>query len=297
MTTTHIHQQRMTGIVLLSATAILASFGGVLIKQISWNAMAIAGIRSALALPLLLIVLRRSHVTWSAAQVGAAICYAATLISFVIATKLTTAANAILLQYTAPIYVAMFSVWLLGERVSRFDWLVIIMVVLGIALFFLDKLTLGNIWGNITAIVCGIFYAFFILLMRKQKNSFPLGSVVLGHFLTALVCVPFMFDSLPDAYGWGCLILMGIFQLGLASLLLAVAIKRVTALEGILIPTTETILNPLWVFIFVGEEPGRWALLGGAVVIGSIVVRSFKVTHGNLVDTVPPGVEGCSDAK
>ena len=190
MTTTHTQHERMTGIILLSITAILASFGGMLIKQVSWNPMAIAGVRSALTLPLLLIIFRRSHLTWSVVQVGAAICYAGTLITFVIATKLTTAANTILLQYTAPIYVAMFSAWLLGEHVSRFDWLMIIMVVLGIALFFLDKLTLGNIWGNITAIICGFFYPFLSCLCENKRIVFPLALCSWGIFSLPLsVCL------------------------------------------------------------------------------------------------------------
>ena len=235
--------------------------------------MAIAGVRSAIAVLVLLAVLHRPRITWSFAQVGAAIAYVGSTVLFVVATKLTTAANAILLQYTAPIYIALFGAWFLGERATWFDWITIFVVMGGMVLFFLDELTTGGFWGNVCAISSGVTFASFILFMRKQKSDSPLESVLLGNILTALVGLPFMFKTMPTAASWVGLILLGVFQLGLSHVLYATAIKHITALEAILISVIEPILNPLWVLLVLGEAPGPWAFLGGFVVLVSVTVR------------------------
>jgi drug/metabolite transporter (DMT)-like permease len=265
--------KRYKAIGFLIATSILWSSGGLLLKMISWNPIAIAGMRSAIAAIVLLAFLRRPHMTWSSAQIGGAIAYTVTVILFVSANKLTTAANAILLQYTSPIYVALFGAWFLRERATRLDWVIILVVMGGMVLFFLDDLTTGGFWGNVCAISSGATFACFVLFMRKQKNDSPVESVLLGNILTALVGFPFMFEAMPNASGWIGLVLLGVFQLGLSHALYATAIKHVTALEAILIPVIEPILNPLWVFLIVGETPGPWAFLGGFIILFSVTVR------------------------
>ena len=265
--------ERYKAIGFLIVTAILWSSGGLLIKWVSWNPIAIAGARSAIAVLVLLAVLRRPHLTWSFAQIGGAIAYAASVILFVSATKLTTAANAILLQYTAPIYIALFGAWFLGERATRLDWITIFVVIGGMVLFFLDDLTTGGFWGNVCAISSGVTFASFILFMRKQKSDSPLESVLLGNILTALIGFPFMFEAMPSASSWVGLMLSGVLQLGLSHVLYATAIKHVTALEAILISVIEPILNPVWVLLIMGETPGPWALLGGFIVLVSVTIR------------------------
>jgi len=265
--------ERYKAIGFLVVTAILWSSGGLLIKWISWNPIAIAGTRSAIAALVLLVVLRRPHLTWSSTQIGGAIAYAVTVILFVSANKLTSAANAILLQYTAPIYTALFGAWFLGERATWLDWITIFAVIGGMVLFFLDDVTIGGFWGNVCAISSGVTFACFVLFMRKQKNDSPLESVLLGNILTALVGFPFMFEAMPSASSWVGLILSGVFQLGLSHALYATAIKHVTALEAILISVVEPILNPLWVLLIMGEVPGPWALLGGFIVLVSVTIR------------------------
>ena len=265
--------KRYKAIGFLIVTSILWSSGGLLLKMISWNPIAIAGMRSAIAAIVLLAFLRRPHMTWSSAQIGAAIAYTVTVILFVSANKLTTAANAILLQYTSPIYVALFGAWFLRERATRLDWVIILVVMGGMVLFFLDDLTIGGFWGNVCAISSGVTFACFVLFMRKQKDDSPVESVLLGNILTALVGFPFMFEAMPNASGWIGLVLLGVFQLGLSHALYATAIKHVTALEAILIPVIEPILNPLWVFLIVGETPGPWAFLGGFIILFSVTVR------------------------
>jgi drug/metabolite transporter (DMT)-like permease len=260
-------------VLFLIIAAVLWSSGGLLIKAVAWNPLAIAGTRSAIAALVILAFRRRVRLNWSFAQIGGAVCYAATVILFVLANKWTTAANAILLQYTAPIYVAVLSYWFLRERISKWDVVAIAATIGGMILFFLDNLSRGGILGNFIAILSGIAFAGTALFLRKQKDSSPLGSVFLGNIVAFLIGIPFMLQSSPGAIGWLELILLGIFQLGCSYILYAEALKYVTALEGILIPIIEPILNPIWVFLLLGEKPGEWAVVGGIIVLLSITLR------------------------
>lgn len=245
------------------------------IKLVDWNPVAIAGVRGLISMFVLLAYVRHPRFNWSFPQIGGAVTFAFTVTLFVVATKLTTAANAILLQYTAPIYVAFLGAWFLGERARWFDWFTIFVVMGGMALFFLDHVTPGNLLGNGFAILSGISFACLVLFLRKQKNESPIGSIMLGNLLTGLVGLPFMFDSMPGALSWAGLLFLGVVQLGLSYVLYSEAIRHVTALEAILIPGIEPILNPIWVFLILGERPGKWALIGGFIVLISVTLRSL----------------------
>ncbi len=260
---------------LLLATAVLWSFGGVLIKSVDWNPMAIAGMRSAIAFPLLLIVFRGWRIRWGWTHVIGAVFYAATVIMFVISNRMTTAANAILLQYTAPVYVALAGAWLLGERARWIDWAAIAAAIGGMALFFLDELTFESFRGSVLSLVNGVTFALLIVMMRKQKDRSPEGSVILGNVLAALVCLAWMFDGVPGATNWMVLGVLGLFQIGLAYVCFSYAIRRATALQGIMIPLIEPVLNPIWVFLVIGEKPGPWAVPGGVIVVLSVAGRAL----------------------
>ena len=255
------------------AAATLWSSGGLFIKLVSWNPIAIAGVRSFIAFLVISAFLRRPNFTWSFAQIAGAIAYCMTVTLFVTATKLTTAANAILLQYTAPVYVALLSAWLLKEETRWFDWMIILLVIGGTGLFFLDHLTTGNLMGNGCAILSGISLSFLFVFLRKQKDESPLGSVLLGNLLAGLIGLPFAFESMPGPMSWLGLTFLGVVQLGLSYVLYSKAIKHVTALEAILISGIEPILNPIWVFLMLGEIPGEWALVGGLIVFISVTAR------------------------
>ncbi|MCR4435508.1 MAG: EamA family transporter [Clostridiales bacterium] len=270
-----------TAILLLVGTALLWSSGGVLIKLVSWNPIAIAGMRSAISALFLLILIRKPRFTWSFPQIAGALSYAATVTLFVSATKMTTAANAILLQYTAPIYVAVLGVWLLKEKIKIVDSITIVFTMGGMVLFFMDNLSIGGMTGNILAVFSGISFALLFIFSRMQKDGSPIETILLGNIITAVVSIPFMFGSMPGASSWLGLILLGVFQLGLAYVLYSIAIKQVTALEAILTSTLEPILNPIWVFLFLGEIPGPWALTGGSIVLVSITARSIITTLQN----------------
>ena len=176
--------------VLLLFNRRLMEFGGLLIKLVNWSAMAIAGMRSAIAAVVLWVYLRRPRFDWSFAQLGGAAAYSSTVVLFVLANKMTTAANAIILQYTAPIYVALFGSWFLGERATKGDWLTILTVMGGMALFFLDDLSPGNFYGNLLAILSGMSFAAMVLFLRKQKTGSPLESVL--DIITAGLGYPFI---------------------------------------------------------------------------------------------------------
>jgi len=274
---------RSTSFIYLVITAILWSLGGVLIKLVDWNPIAIAGSRSAIAAIVMLIYLRKPRLTWSIDQLLAAFFYAGVVILFVMANKFTTAANAILLQYSAPVYVALLGSWLLKEKANRYDWLTIGLVFSGMILFFLDELDFGNLLGNIFAILSGISFAFMIVFLRRQKKSSTTESVFLGNIFAALFSLPFMTEPLPSLSGFLGIILLGIVQLGISYILYSIAIKHVTALEAILVPVLEPILNPVWVFIATKETPGKWAILGGTVILCSVTCRyAFPVINKKL---------------
>ena len=266
---------RTQAILLLIASAVLWSSAGVLIKWVSLPALSVAGFRSAIALPVLLLFFGRRAVDFSAAQLIGGVCYAATVTLFVSATKLTTSGNAILLQYTAPVYVALLSGWLLHERTKWFDWAAIAAVLCGMALFFLDRLSAGGMTGNILAILAGFSFACLIIAMRRQKEASPAGSAILGNLLTVLICLPWMVQSTPGGMDWIGLLLLGVFQIGLSYACYSTAIRNVTAMEAILIPVLEPILNPLWTLLWMGERIGPWAMLGGAVVVLAVLFRGF----------------------
>ena len=276
-------RHRLIPPILLLTAALLWSLGGVLIKSIDWHPMAIAGARSAIAIPVILACIGRPRFSFSQAQIGGAIGYAATVVLFVFATRMTTAANAIFLQYTAPIYVALIGRWYLRERALAIDWLVIAVALGGIALFFIDRLSASGFWGNIIALGSGLAFASVAVFLRKEKAGSPVASIILGNIIVALASVPFLFAK-PFARGdsWK-LFVLGAVQLGFPYVLYAAAIKQVTALEAALIPFIEPILNPLWVMLALGERPGNWAIVGATLVIGAVLLRATLMIRGHKI--------------
>jgi len=282
-------QRRFLPPFLLLSAALCWSLGGVLIKSIDWPPMAIAAGRSAIAIPMILFCIGRPRFTFSRVQIGGALGYAGTVVLFVFATRMTTAANAIFLQYTAPIYVALIGRWYLGERASQIDWLVIAVALAGIGLFFLDRLTVAGLWGNIIALGSGLAFASVALFLRKEKAGSPVASIVLGNVIVALAGLPFMFQapSLGQDGLWR-LVLLGTVQLGLPYVLYATAIKQVSALEATIIPLLEPVLNPLWVMLALGERPGPWAIVGGLLVLSAVLGRGVMMMRTRPPMISPP---------
>ncbi|EIW19227.1 MULTISPECIES: DMT family transporter [Pelosinus] len=257
----------------MALAAILWSAGGFLIKGIDWHPMSISGGRSLIAALVIGFAFRKENLSFSKSQWAGAVAYCACVTLFVVATKLTTAANAILLQYTAPIYVALLSGWLLGENVTRRDWFTILIVCCGMIFFFLDKVTAGGTLGNLFAIGSGITFALFILFMRMQKEASPYGSVLLGNLLTFAISLPFWSNNVIDAASITGITVLGVFQLGISYVLYSYAIRHVEALKATLITSIEPILNPIWVFLFFREQPGLYSMIGGFIVLAAITMR------------------------
>lgn len=263
-------------ILYLLITAILWSTGGLLIQSIDAHPFAIAGGRSMIAGVLLWVYLRKPRFTFSKAQLAGALFYALTVILFVLANKLTSAANAILLQYTGPIHVALFSWMFLKEKVTKIDWLAIIAVIVGMCLFFMDDISTDGMLGNIVAILAGMAFAGLAISLRMQKDESPLESILLGNIVTGLFGFAWLYQSMPmNQDSMIGLLLLGIVQLGIPYILYAKAIQHVTALESILIPVLEPLLNPLWVFLASGIIPGYGACIGGVIVVTAIIGRSI----------------------
>jgi len=263
------------GVLALVITSILWSSGGVLIKLLPLSALTIAGARSAIAAVVMLLWLRRPKPIWTPAQFGSIICYALTVVLFVSATKLTSAANAIFLQYTAPIWVALLSVFITKERLTRIDVLAVLAVMAGMAVFFVERVSSGYMLGNIIAVCSGAAFAGVAMFMRAQRGVSTTESIMMGNILAAVVCIPFLepFPFQPDIIIG--LVLMGALQLGVSYIIYSWAMAHVTAIEAILITTLEPLLNPVWVAMFYGEMPSQTALIGGFIVIAAVVARNF----------------------
>lgn len=268
--------RRSTAIILLLAAALLWSTGGLLIKWVQWPMLAISGARSAIAAVFLTLAFRPGFFRLNRHLVGGATAYAACVTFFVVANKMTSAANAVLLQYTAPLHVAVFGYWFLGERPRRVDWIALAMALSGMVLFFLGKLTVEGFWGNVAALLSGVGLAWVALFLRKQKDADPVHSVILGNLMAAVIAVPVMMRGAPSMQGWIGLLLLGVFQIGTAYALFALAIRHVTALEALLISTIEPVLNPIWVLLLLGQRPGPMAVLGGIIILAAVLLRGME---------------------
>lgn len=267
--------QHSTGVLLLLAAALCWSTGGVLIKLVDLDPLALAGARSAIAAVGIWIYARRFGMRFDLTLLGGAAAYAGTVILFVVATKTTTAANAILLQYTAPVWVALLSPWMLREPISRIDWLAVIVTLGGMGVFFLEELSTEARAGNLYAVASGVFFALCILSLRFGRDGSAIGMVLVGNLLTAAVCAPFLIGDTLHTNDILPLIVLGLGQLALGYIFFSKGIARVTAIEGALIPVLEPLLNPIWVALVVKEPASVYSVVGGAIVLIAVTGRGL----------------------
>ena len=261
--------------------ALLFSSGGLMIKVVDLNPVTIVGVRGAITALVLFLYIGKPKFTWSVAQLGAALGIAGAQFFFVLATKQTTAANAVFIQFSAPIYVALLGMWLLKERVKLSDWISLVMVFLGLGFFFSGQLDTTSLWGNLNALISGICLAFFFVFMRMQKDDSPIESILLGNIICAF-CLPFIFTENPTLMDWGGLLFLGLFQMSIPFIMLSISIKVLTALEAIVIQTLEPILNPIWVFLVIGERPTPLALVGCLIVFATVCTRSVLTAREHM---------------
>jgi drug/metabolite transporter (DMT)-like permease len=262
---------RRKAILFLMLAAMLWSTSGVLVKVMDWQPMAILAGRSLFTSLVFLVYLRRIPTKWTRWKILAAVASILTQFLFVTSTKLTTAANSIFLQYTAPIYVVLLAFWFLREKPSRTDWASMGIIFLGLLLFFGDKLSTNGFYGNILAVLSGVTSAVMVVSFRAQKDGAPAESVLIASLFMAIFGFPFILKETWTVTNWLIIAYLGLFQIGLAFVFFTKAIKHIPALEANLVGTLEPILNPLWVFLFLGESMGSFALLGGLVVLAGVI--------------------------
>jgi drug/metabolite transporter (DMT)-like permease len=264
--------------------ALAWSVGGLLIKVIDLDGLPLAGARSGIAAIPIGLWLRYGPRPPGGDRVGGrltppviagSIAYAGTVILFVMATKQTTAANAILLQYTAPVWVALLSPLLLKESIGRIDVAAIALTLLGMAIFFTDDVSTTARFGDLLGIASGIFFAGCILALRYGRAGAGGWMVFYGNVLAALVGLPFLYGVSIPAGDLAPLFGLGVVQLGLGYILFMLGIRHVSAVEGGLIPVIEPILNPLWVLLAIGERPSLYSILGGGIVLLAVGGRAL----------------------
>lgn len=274
-------KNRGKAILYIIIAATLLSTGGIVLKYVDMNPMAIASSRGFISAIVVCLYLKKPNFTFSKPQVIGAFSYSFMVTGFIIANKLTTATNAIVLQFTAPIWVVIIGIWLLNEKARWYDLLSILIVSLGMVLFFIDDVGGGTLAGNIVAILSGLALAGATIGMRLQKEGSPVETTLLGHLITVLIGLPFVFGANFTLVNILGILFLGIFQLGIAYILYATAVKYLTALEVILIMFLEPILNPIWVMLIHGERPGKFALIGGIIIISTVATRSIIVNKQN----------------
>jgi drug/metabolite transporter, DME family len=272
----------------LVGAAALFSTGGAVIKGTALSAWQVAGWRSLIAAVALLWILPRARRHWHGRNVLVATVYALTLVLFVTANKLTTAADAIFLQATGPLYVLLLAPWLLKEDTSRKDLAFMLAMGAGLALIFAGAhrptaSAPNPRAGEIAGAVSGVTWGLTILGLRwigRRHAGATLNTIVMGNLLAALVCLPLSAGEQPSAREWVALLWLGVFQIAFAYALLSTAVRHVTALEASLLLLVEPVLNPVWAWLGQGEHPGAWALGGGALILAATVVRTVTESAG-----------------
>jgi len=261
---------------LLLAAAVLWSSAGAVIKLSSLDAWQLAGGRALVAAVFLAVAVPSARRRPSPGLLLVGLAYACTTVLFVLANKLTTAANAIFLQDTAPLWVLLLSPWALGERPTRGELLSVPVFGAGLALFFVDRLSPGQLTGNLVALVAGVAFAASILGLRRLGPEGP-AALVWGNLLAAAVTLPLWpLGPAAGAADLGAVVFLGVFQLGLAYLCFALGLRGTPAVEASLLVLLEPVLNPVWTYLFAGERPGPWALAGGAVILLATAWRTLQ---------------------
>lgn len=267
--------------------AALWSIAGIFIKLIPWNGFAVAGMRSLIAaftIGVYMLISRKRYIISKRTLLGGF--FAGSVYTcFAVANKLTTAANAIVLQFTCPVFIVVFSAIFLKQKITKKDFAVVVATLAGIALFFLDQLKAGYILGNFVAIAAGMFMAGMFLTVGNIDGDERFSAILNGQMFTFLVGLPFIITTKPQftLTATVCIIILGVFQLGISYILYVKATQYCPPLACCLLGALEPLLNPVWVLIFDGERPGLYALIGGAIVIVSITVWTIfgKDSHAD----------------
>lgn len=269
--------QYTKGIVATMLAALVWSTAGVLVKLLHQDAFTILFYRSLYAGLLFLAVFRKEAMHFDRRAFLISIFYAPLLICFVSSTKLTTAANAIFLQYIAPAIVLILEPKLLGTKMKRYNLVTVVACLLGLSFFLFEQKSTGHHWlGDGLALMSGFFLAGLILSLRFSNRSEQMSGILLGNLWVVLVTLPAFLKSGPATPNEHLMLaFLGFVQIGLGYLLFTYGQRRIPALEGSLISMLEPILNPIWVLIWYGEKPALWSLIGGAVILTALMARTI----------------------
>jgi drug/metabolite transporter, DME family len=279
----------------LLTAAFLFSTGGAAIKSTTWNSWQVAGARSLIAALFLAAFLPQARAIFNFRVLVAGLTYALTLITFVSSTKLTTAANAVFLQATAPIYLTLLSPLLLKERTRRAEWLTLAVILPGMALLFLaegpPQVTAPNpVLGNLLALASGIFWALTIVSLRwlNHHHIDGLTAALSGNIQVAILCALPAFllphNSTLDPQNLLPILYLGCFQVGFAYMLLTRAVRHLSAMETSLLVMLEPALNPVWTFLLHNERPAPLALAGGILILGATLAKSILKSHDDVLN-------------
>lgn len=268
--------QSRRGTLFVAAAAVLYSIGGLCIKVIPWNGMSINGGRTAIALLVIggYMAASRHPLKFNRWVLLGALAVFATNSLFSVANKLTTAANAIVLQFTSPVFIVIFTALIYKTRIRKADAAVVTLTLLGIALFFFDQLQPGYVLGNFVAIAAGMFMAGMFMAVGELEGEQRFSGILIGQCLTFLVGLPFILVTKPVFTTTATLsiLTLGVFQLGISYILYVKSSRYCPPLACCLLGAVEPLLNPVWVLIFDGEKPGIFALIGGVIVVVSITL-------------------------
>jgi len=261
---------------LLIATGLLWSMGGVFVKMSGATPLAFISLRGGVAALVFFLALRgKPNLTFSVPQIVGTIAYALNALCFVYSTTLTTAANAILLQYASPIWVAILSWLVLREKLRRFDVIVIAFILFGMWILTGGEFTSGARAGNLLAVLGGICTAILLISLRLQKDGSAYETIFLGNILAFVIGLPTMIANMPNLTEAAPIVFLGIFQIAIPYLLYTAATRRARAIDVAIIPSIEPVLSPIWVFLAVGEAPGARTLIGGAILLAAVAAKAL----------------------
>jgi drug/metabolite transporter, DME family len=267
------------------AAAFLWSTGGLFIKWTTLSGLELSFWRSFFAIFTVAFFTRREGFGLNSLTAAASILYAVLLILFVLATKATTAANAIFLQYTAPVYLLILEPLIYKEKFRARDLIIVLVCLSAMALFFLGQLRAQDVTGNIFALTSGLCFAVYFLLLRhpRAREVNRASSVIYGNTLAVILTAPWGLATLSSitAHDMVGVAYLGVIQLGVAYTLFTVGMARgVRSLDAGIVCYIEPVLNPVWVFLVLGERPSAWALLGGAIITAAVVIHMLLDARG-----------------
>lgn len=277
---------------LMSLCAFMWSIGGLFIKLLPWHPLVITGFRSLIAAAVILIYMRVKgySFTFSPKVLMAGLGLTGTMIFFVLASKLTTSANAIILQSTNPVHIMILSALVYRVKYRKSELVAVAVTLAGISLFFLDQLSPGNLLGNLIALLSGVTMGIMYLFSsRLPDEQSSMSAALLGQCVAAIIGISAAFVTPVPVSTSSILaiLVLGVVQLGIPYVLYAIAVQNCSPLSCSLIGMIEPLLNPVWVFIFVGERPGFYALLGGSVVLVTVAIWSVMSAKNPSASPVP----------